>query len=172
MPQIPRLYPYSSPPNRGDFGLTSGSRLAMKVIQIGTLSRYGHACVVVSDPDYYRNTIRIIEAQPGGARVRTVALDRFRWSNIVLTPEQRELIAARALLCEGLPYDWPAIFGFVARVLGHKLRLIGRKDHPDGKMICSELVVWAYLAADIDLGQGKPPGDVSPGDLADYLVQH
>lgn len=175
------VYTYDTPPRKGDFGLTTGNNWAMWVIRVGTLSRYGHACVALSDPWLDGDVenpmgpqewIRVVEAQPGGAIIRNRRTSSFRWSNIVLTETQRELIATRALATEGIPYDWPSIIGFAARVWGHKLRLIGKKDHPDDKMICSELVVWAYLAAGIDLGQGKPPGDVSPGDLADYLVSH
>lgn len=167
----PRVYPYDTPPRRGDYGLVAGSTLAMHVIKVGTLSRYGHACVALSDPTP-EGQIKIIEAMPRGARIRLANVNEFRWSNIVLSEEQRDAIAARAEACEGIPYDWPSIFGFVGAVIGYKLRLIGRKDKPDAKMICSELVVWAYLAAKIDLGMGKAPGQVSPGDLAEYLVSH
>ena len=177
------LYPWPTPPQKGDFGLTRGDSWAMTVTRFGTLSRYGHACVAVSDPWDEPNSdqllirndqklIRIVEAMPTGARVRVVRLDAFRWSNVILVQEQREVITGRALSCVGIPYDWPAILGFVAKVLGLKLHLLKSRDHPDAKMICSELVVWAYLAAGIDLGQGLAPGDVSPGDLAEYLVSH
>jgi uncharacterized protein YycO len=173
--QPARAYPYERPPLPGDFGLTAGSSAAMWVTRIGTLSRYGHACLALDYPwtnvDNQR-MIRIIEAQPRGARVRNAKVSEFRWSNVILTDEQREKIVERGLQCEGFPYDWPAILGFAARHLGYRLRIIGSKDKPDAKVICSELVVWAYQAGGLDLGQGKAPGDVSPGDLADYLVAH
>jgi hypothetical protein len=171
MPRRPRTYTYDTPPRKGDYGMTAGSSLAMFVIRLGTFSRYGHACVALNDPDP-DGTIRIIEAMPEGARIRLAGLDEFRWSNIILADDQRDAIATRAEVTEGIPYDWPAILGFVAATVGYKLKLIGRRNAPDAKMICSELVVWSYLAASIDLGLGKAPGQVSPGDLAEYLVSH
>ena len=178
----PVMYPYDTPPRKGDFGLTAGGGLAMLVTRLGTLSRYGHACVALNDPmlagdlnhpEGQYEVIRIIEAAPGrqGARIKTVRTSAFRWSNLQIDPEVRDRIAARAESCKGIKYDWPAIFGFMAKVWGYKLRLIGRKDQPDDRMICSELVVWAYRP-DIDLAPGLPAGAVSPGDLGDYLVSH
>jgi len=54
------------------------------------------------------------------------------------------------------------------------MHLRGRRsdDHPDSKLICSELVAWSYREAGVDLFPGVAPGDVSPGDLAEYLVEH
>jgi len=141
----------------------------MLVTRLGTFSRYGHACVALEDP--VGDAIKVIEAGPRGAQIRTRNLDRFRWSNLKIEEEVRDRIVARARQCEGLPYDWPAILGFVTKVWGYKLRLIGAKDQPDDKLICSELVVWSYRP-DIDLAPGIPAGAVSPGDLGDYLVSH
>lgn len=170
----PVLYPYDTPPRKGDYGLTAGGGLPMLVTRLGTLSRYGHACVALEDPHQGqdgRQYIKVIEAAPGGARVVNVSLDRFRWSNLIIPEDVRDRIAERARRCEGIPYDWAAILGFAAKVWGYKLRLIGAKDQPDDKLICSELVVWAYRP-DIDLAPGLPAGAVSPGDLGDYLVSH
>ena len=167
--RAPVLYPYDTPPRKGDYGLTAGGGLFMVVTRLGTLSRYGHAAVALEDP--VGDRIKVIEAAPGGARIVTVGLDRFRWSNLKIDEEVRDRIAARARACEGLPYDWAAILGFVTKVWGYKLKVIGAKDQPDDKLICSELVVWAYRP-DIDLAPGLPAGAVSPGDLGDYLVSH
>jgi uncharacterized protein YycO len=155
-------------PQLGDFGLTKGKGLAMFAIRHGTASRYGHACVALySTPT---NKVIIIEAMPDGARSRVVDVDEFVWSNLSLTDEQRRVIGNKAEQCIGLPYDWKAIVGFVIRVWKARWST-GSDDHADDKLICSELVAWAYREAGFDLAPGVAPGDVSPGDLADWLFR-
>lgn len=164
-------------PRKGDFGLTKGKGLAMFAIRLGTFSRYGHACVALEDPytDQFdrKVKIKILEAMPNGARIRLALVSEFDWSNVTLTQEQRDSIATEAAAQEGLGYDWPAIVGFVSRVLLKKTVNFSH-DHPDDKMICSELVVWVYRTVGIDLAlkPGTAAGDVSPGDLGQYLVLH
>lgn len=156
-------------PLRGDFGLQAGSGWAMLLVRVGTLSRYGHACLAVEDAA--GGMVRIVEAMPDGVRTRTGPVDEWTWSNVTLSDAQRGMVAAIAATEVGKPYDWPSIAGFVLRHLGVKIR--GRSsDHPDDKLICSELVAWAYRQAGQDLFPRIAPGDVSPGDLAEYLVEH
>lgn len=156
-------------PERGDFGLTKGSGLAGWVIRHGTASRYGHAVVAVTGTNS-KGGVSIVEADPDGARAREVPVTDYVWSNLPLTEHQRSTIVGKAVACVGLPYDWQAILGFVIRVWKAKWST-GSDDHADDKLICSELVAWCYREAGIDLGQGTAPGDVSPGDLADWLFR-
>lgn len=156
-------------PQLGDFGLTKGSGLAMFVIRHGTASRYGHAAVAIGDA--FGEYVWIVEAMPEGARKRMAKVDEFVWSNLPLTADQREAVAVYALQTEGIPYDWKAIIGFVIRFWKAKWST-GSDDHADDRMICSELVAWAYREAGIDLAPGVAPGDVSPGDLADWLYRY
>lgn len=156
-------------PRLGDFGIQAGSGWAMWCVRLGTLSRYGHACVAIGTPD--DGMVQIVEAMPEGVRIRASAVGEWTWGNVELTDTQRMDIALIATAEEGKPYDWGSIAGFVLRHFGAHLR--GRsKDHPDTKLICSELVAWAYREAGVDLFPGVAPGDVSPGDLANYLVVH
>jgi uncharacterized protein YycO len=158
-------------PALGDFGLTRGAGWAMWAVRLGTASRWGHACVVVGMSTDPERPARIVEAMPDGVRVRNVALREWTWSNVDLSEAQRAVIVAIALDEVGRPYDWPSIAGFVLRRLGWKIR--GRSaDHPDAKLICSELVAWTYRQAGADMFPGVAPGDISPGDLAQYLVEH
>lgn len=141
----------------------------MFFVRVGTLSRYGHACVAIGEPS--GDMVQIVEAMPDGVRCRTARISEWTWSNVELTDEQRADIALTAFNEVGKPYDWGSIAGFILRHFGARLR--GRsEDHPDTKLICSELAVWSYREAGVDLFPGVAPGDVSPGDLAQYLVEH
>jgi uncharacterized protein YycO len=153
-------------PRKGDFGLAAGGGAIMRVVRLGTFSRFGHACIAedVADPA----AIVVIEPMPTGCRRRTAHPREFVWSALDLTDEQRDTIVRYATTTVGLPYDWVSIAGFLLRFWGGKLRLPS-SDHPDRKLICSELVVWAYREAGVDLAPGRPPGDVSPGDLDQFL---
>lgn len=152
-------------PQPGDFGLARGSGLAMAVVRFGTLSRYGHACVCEYTKD---GRIGIIEPMPTGCRQRVATPDEFVWSTVALTEEQRVRIVRYCIECIGIPYDWPAIAAFIPRVWG--ARITGRSDdHADDKLMCSEMVVWAFRRAGKDLARGRAPGDVSPGMLRQFL---
>lgn len=157
-------------PRPGDFGLTRGVGAAMLMVRFGTFSRYGHAAVCVGH-DLYGQPV-IIEAMPGGARRRSVGEGEFIWSNIPLSDYQRGVITRAAESTVGIPYDWRSIAGFVARFWKVKLWAGTSADHADDRLICSELVVWSYRQGGIDLAPGVAAGDVSPGDLANYLVLH
>lgn len=153
-------------PSKADFGLASGGGLAMKVVRFGTFSRYGHAAIV--EQVHPSGLVQIIEPMPQGCRRRTANPNEFCWSDVPLTPHQRDLIAAYAAECVGLPYDWLAIAAFLARFWGAKIT--GRSDDKaDRRLICSELVVWAYRRSGVELCPGKAPGAVSPGDLDQWL---
>lgn len=141
----------------------------MWCVRVGTLSRWGHACVAVGDAA--AGQIQIVEAMPEGVRTRTSPVGDWTWSNVALTDAQRDHIAGIAFSEVGRPYDWGSIAGFVLRHFGAHVR--GRSnDHPDDKLICSELAAWSYREAGVDLIPGVAPGDISPGDLAQYLVEH
>jgi hypothetical protein len=159
-------------PEVGDFGLTKGKGLAMFAIRHLTASRYGHAAICLGmGGGGFTGMALIVEAMPDGARTRWVEPDEFVWSNLPLTEVQRNAIYVKALSCVGLPYDWKAIIGFAIRVWKAKWST-GSDDHADDKVICSELVAWAYREAGFDLAPGVAPGDVSPGDLENWLLKY
>lgn len=157
-------------PQLGDYGLQAGSGWAMFLVRVGTLSRWGHASVCVSAPDD-DGRVKIVEAMPEGVRMRMSTPTEWTWSNVALSEAQRAVVVGAALGEVGKPYDWGSIAGFILRHFGAHLRG-GSKDHADDKLICSELVAWVYRLAGEDLFPGTAPGDVSPGDLAQYLVEH
>ncbi len=153
-------------PTPGSFGLAKGGGWPMRIVRLGTFSRFGHACICEAVDAAGRAWI--IEPMPTGCRVRLAEPGEFVWSDIPLTENQAQAIVTYARECVGLPYDWRSIAGFVLRFWGAKVR--GRSDdHADDRLLCSEMVVWAYRRAGIDLAPGKAPGDVSPGDLDEFL---
>lgn len=140
----------------------------MLLVKLGTFSRYAHACVAISDTDESGH-LWIVEAETQGARLRFIHYTEFElWSDTPLTDEQRQKIADAARSCDGIPYDFWAILGFLVRFWGAKWRDT-TPDHADDKMICGELVVWAYRQAGVDLFPGIAAGDISPGDLRELL---
>jgi hypothetical protein len=158
-------------PTPGDFGVKPGGGLAMWLVRLGTFSRYGHAAVVVGTWHGTDLPVKIVEATPKGVVERWCHASEFRWSDggptgIGLSDLQRHHITATATAYLGRGYDWPSIGGFLVRFFGAKFGY--SPDHPDSKLMCSELVVWAYKVAGIDLFPGTAPGDVSPGMLVDF----
>jgi uncharacterized protein YycO len=154
-------------PQLGDFGLQPGGGLVGWMVRLGTFSRYGHSAVVVNTAP-----LEIVEAAGHGARRRGCRPDEFLWSRCPLTAEQRATVAAEAVACIGLPYDYGDIAGFVLRFFGAKIR--GQSsDHADTRLICSELCVWAYRVAGHEIAPSPQiaPGDVSPGDLAQHITR-
>jgi uncharacterized protein YycO len=150
----------------GDFGLAAGGGAIMRAVRLGTMSRFGHACIAEAVGE--DGHVGVIEPMPTGCRRRTAHAGEFVWSDVELSADQRATIVHYAAETVGLPYDWVAITGFLLRFWGGKLHLPSG-DHPDQKLICSELVVWAYRQAGVDLAPGRAPGDVSPGDLDAWL---
>ena len=157
-------------PEVGDFGLAAGSGWPMRAVRIGTFSRYGHAaiCEQVNSANL-GGSITIVEPMPHGCRRRVARPGEFVWSDVPLDPEQRKTVVDYAVTCIGLPYDWPAIFGFLTR--HWRAKLGGSPDDRRGgeALICSEMPVRAYRLVGVDMAPGKVASAVSPGDLRQWL---
>lgn len=162
-------------PAKADFGMAKGGGLIMLAVRVGTWSRYGHCCVAESV--HPSGGVTIIEPMPSGCRRRLARPGEFVWSNVVLSEDQRTAVVAYAETTIGLPYDWPAIAGFVWRFWRHRLRLTRRRRlgvaglaEPGGdRLICSELPVRAYRLVGVDMAPGRPADAASPGDLRQWL---
>jgi hypothetical protein len=162
-------------PSKGDFGLTKGGGLIMLAVRAGTWSRYGHAAICESV--HPSGGITIIEPMPSGCRRRLARPGEFVWSDVALDDGQRTAVVAYADTTIELPYDWPAIWGFLWRWWAHRLRLARRRRlgvagsaEPGGEsLICSELPTRAYRLVGVDMAPGKPANAVSPGDLRQWL---
>lgn len=160
----------------GTFGLTQiggllGALIVLGQLLVGDGSKYTHAFIVLDDGT-------VMEAMPSGARIRPLAdsLDRpapiaFSWA-VPLTAPQRAAIVAEARACEGVRYGFSAYLHLVLSRLGIRWGWLVRYLERSGRMICSQLVDHAYARAGVQLfDDGRAPFDVTPGDLANLLIE-
>lgn len=167
---------HASPhPEPGTFGLAriggfSGVLVSLGQWIIGDASRYTHAFIVLDDET-------VMEAEPAGARVSPLpgVLSRqpiaFSWA-IPLTEEQRARIVREARACEGVRYGFTAYLHLALSRFGIRSGWLIRRLEHDGRMICSQLVDAVYARAGVHLfDDGRAPFDVTPGDLANLLIE-
>jgi len=150
-------------PQPGDYGVVRTSGWAARLIQTVTRSTYNHAFVFVGGD-------AVVEGRPSGAGYASAASYRdILWSTIPLTPQERVSIVTAATHYLGTPYSWvdcvaiglTDIFGW------HVPEVVRKRLNRRDRMMCSQLVDSAYLAAGVHLfADGRVPGDVSPADLA------
>lgn len=157
----------ASNPKPGDFGVVRTGGWAARLIRWGTESTVNHAFVYLGNGE-------IIEAEPKGARISKASkYPHALWSTgkIELVEGEGEWIAHYAKTLVGIPYNWLdiAAIGLAQRRLGRIVGLrswIAHRLSDNGKLMCSQLVDFAYQHVCIDLfTDGRPCGMVSPGDL-------
>jgi hypothetical protein len=165
--------PPSPPP--GTFGLTTiggalGVAISLGQWLVGDASRYTHAFVVLDDGT-------VMEAKPSGARIRPLGHAHTRtgtaysWA-IPLTDEQRAAIVAEARACNGVRYGFSAYLHLALSRFGIRRPWLIRYLERNGRMICSQLVDAVYTRAGVQLfDDGRAPFDVTPGDLANLLIE-
>lgn len=162
-------------PTPGMFGLTRIGGLLGLLISlgqwiVGDASRYSHAFVVLDDGT-------VMEAMPSGARIapQAAVLARrplaFSWA-IALTPVQRADVVAAARTLEGARYGFSAYLHLALSRVGIRWPwLIGHLER-NQRLICSQLVDVVYRRAGLQLfDDGRAPHDVTPGDLANILIE-
>lgn len=159
-------------PLPGSIGLTGihgpagwGIRAGQALLGDGMLP-YEHAFLVL-DGGW------LIEAEPGGARVRL--LSEYDGQHVLyvapgLTDAERHRICVQGRLLVGTPYSG---LDYLALAL-HRFHLPApglRRYIADSRhMICSQLVDQAYRDAGVQLfADGRWPGYVTPADLARLL---
>lgn len=153
-------------PKPADFGLVRIRGYVGWLIRLGQwangdgFSSYHHAFLVLEDG-------QILEAMPGGARIRPLA--QFDGTNAIysdwpLTDEQRTAICTYAHTLVGTPYSVLDYLSLALVRLG--IRPPGLTKH----MICSQLIDTAYLQAGVHMfNDGRFSGDVTPADLHTVL---
>lgn len=139
----------------------------MKLVRMGTMSRYGHACI--AEAVTASGDIRIIEPMPHGCRRRAARVGEFVWSDIALGDEERGIVVAYAQSCVGMPYDMRAIGAFLLRFWLSRLR-VPTSDEPHPKtLMCSAMAVRAYRRVSVDISPGRAARATSPGDIDQWL---
>jgi len=159
-------------PQPGDFGLSRiggvvGWWIALGQLLTGDASRYTHAFVVLDD-----NTV--IEAMPGGAVITPLAEYKGKavYSRIDLTPDQRFAIVSEARKLVGVPYSFLDYLALALAHFGIRPKKLREYIKTKGHMICSQLVDEVYRRAGITMfDDDRLPQDVTPGDLANYLIE-
>jgi len=149
---------------RGDFIVCRTGGFAGFLIRLGTFSRWNHAAVVTDD-------VGIIEATPQGVMPGWVGeYPKRAVSRATLTPLQREAIVAYCRGKQGVGYGWFDIAALALVAVGVRPRWLDDYARRDDRLVCSQLVAYAYDAAGIRLG-GKDPWTVTPGDLAEFITE-
>lgn len=159
-------------PKPGDFGLSTiggfvGFWVGLGQYIIRDGSRYTHAFIVLDDGF-------VMEAMPGGA-IKS-PLSKFHkkavFSNIELTNEQRLAIVKEAKNLYGTPYSFLDYLALSLAHFGIRAKRLRKFIQSRGHMICSQLVDHCYEKAGVHLfDDDRLPQDVTPGDLANLLIE-
>lgn len=160
-------------PQPGDFGLTRIPGYAGWAARIGIYlngdgwHRYQHAFLVLEGD-------QLIEAMPGGARIRPLTeadLAEATYSDWPLTDEQRAAICTHGRTLVGTPYSILDYLSLALVRLRIRPRWLTKYIASTKHLICSQLIDWVYLQAGVHMfHDGRFSGDVTPGDLR--LVLH
>lgn len=160
-------------PDTGDFGVVKIPGNVGDLIRAGQwlngdgYADYEHAFVVVTADGM------VIEGRPSGAGHNYTSA----YPNAVYytCPDQhREAVGNAAVGLIGRPYSWVDYFALAAvrfhlDLIAHPLRSYVSSS---GRLICSQLVDYAYQLAGVQLfNDGRLPGDVTPGDLWALIVE-
>lgn len=161
----------------GQFGLSTisgrvGWWVGLGQFLVGDGSRFSHAFVVVGD--------HVVEGMPGGAKLTPLRYYTTGakapvtvFSHLPLTPLQRISIVKEAISLVGTPYSFADYLAIALDHWGIRPKWLRRYIANSGHLICSALVDRVYARAGIQLfDDGRDYGDVSPGDLADYLIRN
>lgn len=161
-------------PSMGDFGVVPTPGIGGVLIRFGQwlngdgFADYEHAFVYVGSG-------LIVESQADGARMTD--LTNYNPSSIAWYEAPRfkgEQIANEAVNLIGTPYSWMDYFALAAVRFNLPMssKILRKYVADSGHMICSQLVDEAYLRAGVHLfNDGRLPGDVTPADLYQLIVE-
>ena len=137
------------------------------IVSWGSRSQATHAFVVVATDG------TIVEAETDGARLGNISeYTTAVLSTWPLTDTQAEDIADQARKLIGTPYNWldDLALGLARRFGMHTPEFIQRRLADPTRLQCAQLADLAYQRAGIKLfSDGRPDGDVTPGDLYDLI---
>jgi hypothetical protein len=169
----------------GQYGLTRirgrvGWLIGLGQFLVGSSSPWTHAFVVVDNG-------QVVEAMPGGTILSPLntytqgdrAADTI-FSGLPLTEDQRAAIVREARALGPDPFTGRqgvgySLLDYVALALHHwglRPGWLRRYIASTGHLICSQLVDLVLQRAGLHLfSDGRDPGDVSPGDLANNMLR-
>jgi hypothetical protein len=133
-------------PKPGDFGLVAINGNVGRLIRIGQWLNgngwgdYQHAVLVLDNDE-------LIEAEPGGARIRPVSEydgTNVVWSDWPLTDTERAAIVAAGRSLEGVPYSFLDYVALAAHRLHIPIPGLRRYIASTGHEICSALADLGY----------------------------
>jgi cell wall-associated NlpC family hydrolase len=154
-------------PNRaGQFGVVRTNSVAAWLIRLGTRSQVNHAFVFI-DEDF------IVEAEGTGAVIsRASKYADMTVSHFPLTDAEAAAIGAEARKLVGTPYGYLDIACLTLLSLGVRWQWLLDRAQASRTLICSQLVDRAYRNAGLHLyDDGRPDGEVTPGDLLVLLAE-
>lgn len=157
-------------PSSGDFGLVRVRGPMGVLIRFGQLlngdsSEYAHALVCL-------DSVTGVEAKPGGARLVDLRKyeGRIVYSRYPLSASQRLAVSALANVLKGTPYSFIDYLALALHRFG--IHWLDGRVRSNKHMICSQLVDYCYATVGIHLfNDGRMPSDVTPGDLANLLLE-
>lgn len=152
-------------PKPGDFGLVAISGETGRLIRFGQWLNgngwgdYQHAVLVLDNNE-------LIEAEPGGARIRPVSEydgTNVVWSDWPLTDAERSAIVAAGRSLEGVPYSFLDYLALAAHRLHIPIPGLRKYIAATGDDICSQLVDLGYqLGGQKMFADGRWAGYVTP----------
>jgi hypothetical protein len=163
-------------PGVGDFGVVPIPGRMGRLIRFGQwlngdgYNDYEHAFVVV---DKWIGGGEVIEGRPSGAG--SARLKAYPNAVYYTCPdEHRRAVAHAAISLIGRGYSWVDYLALAA--IRFHLDAIARPLRSyvtdSGRLICSQLVDYAYQLAGVQLfDDGRLPGDVTPGDLYTLILE-
>jgi hypothetical protein len=160
-------------PGVGDFGVVNIPGRMGRLIRLGQwlngdgYNDYEHAFIVITADG------TVVEGRPSGAGHNHTSA--YPGAVYYTCPDNaREAVADAAIGLIGRGYSWADYFALAAvrfhlDLIAHPLR---RYVESSGRLICSQLVDYAYQLAGVQLfDDGRLPGDVTPGDLYALIIK-
>lgn len=99
-------------------------------------------------------------------------------SNLAAAEQSYEDVLRRRVVnfgkqCEGIGYNYLDYFALALERFNIHIAPVQKRIERQDRMICSQLVDWAYMQVDIHLfDDGRLPFDVTPGDLEGFVRSH
>jgi hypothetical protein len=161
-------------PEPGRYGVVRTNGWVPAIIRFLTRSRFDHAFIVI-DPEPGTGRARIVEAEPGGARI--AYLDEYDPATVLITDEpltdtQRAAIVRDAVRLVGTPYGFVDILRLALMLTIHRAPLwLAKRADLERAMICSQLVAAVGQDVGLDWLCGpSSPASVTPGMLGARII--